>query len=60
LRFQFWPHPSTWMENEKGECIIDSLKNILEDIHVNLTLSTSKWLERFKEETVDYLLENTL
>jgi hypothetical protein len=48
------------MENEKGECIIDSLKNILEDIHVNLTLSTSKWLERFKEETVDYLLENTL
>jgi hypothetical protein len=27
------------------------------DIRDNLTLSTSEWLERFKGEVVDYLLE---
>jgi hypothetical protein len=29
----------------------------LEDIHVNLMLSTLEWLKRFKGEAVDYLLE---
>jgi hypothetical protein len=28
-----------------------------DNIRHNLTLSTSEWLERFKEEAVDYLLE---
>jgi hypothetical protein len=28
-----------------------------DDIRYNLTLSTSEWLERFKGEAVDYLLE---
>jgi hypothetical protein len=28
-----------------------------DDIRHNLTLSTSEWLERFKGEAVDYLLE---
>jgi hypothetical protein len=45
------------MRNEKGECIIDSLGNTPKDMRVNLTLFTSKWLERFKGEAVDYLLE---
>jgi hypothetical protein len=45
------------MCNEKGKCIIDGVRNIPEDIRLNLTLSTSKWLQRFKGEAVDYLLE---
>jgi hypothetical protein len=28
-----------------------------DDIRHNLTLSTSEWLEHFKEKAVDYLLE---
>jgi hypothetical protein len=45
------------MWNEKGECIIDGVGNIPEDIRLNLTLSTSEWLQRFKGDAVDYLLE---
>jgi hypothetical protein len=33
------------------------MENIPEDIYLNLMLSTSEWLQRFKEEAVDYLLE---
>jgi hypothetical protein len=56
-RFQFGPHPDGWMWNGKGELIIDGVGNIPEDIHLNLMLSTSEWIQRFKGETVDYLLE---
>jgi hypothetical protein len=31
--------------------------NIPEDIRLNLTLSTSEWIQRFKGEAVDSLLE---
>jgi hypothetical protein len=56
-RFQFRPHPNEWMWNEIGERIIDGVGNILEDIRLNLTLFTSEWLQRFKGDAVDYLLE---
>jgi hypothetical protein len=56
-RFQFGPHPDGWMWNGKGELIIDGVGNIPEDIHLNLMLSTSEWIQRFKGEAVDYLLE---
>jgi hypothetical protein len=56
-RFQFGPHPNGWMWNEKGERTIDGVGNILEDIRLNLTLSTSEWLQRFKGDVEDYLLE---
>jgi hypothetical protein len=45
------------MWNEKGERTIDGVGNILEDIRLNLTLSTSEWLQRFKGDVEDYLLE---
>jgi hypothetical protein len=45
------------MWNEKGERIIDGVENIPEDIRLNLALSTSEWLQRFKGEAMDYLLE---
>ena len=60
LRFQFGLHTNRWMWNEKGERIIHSLENDSEDIHVNLILSISKWLKRFKKDAADYLLKNTL
>jgi hypothetical protein len=56
-RFQFGPHPDGWMWNGKGERIIDGLGNIPKDIRLNLTLSTSEWLQRFKGDAMDYLLE---
>jgi hypothetical protein len=56
-RFQFGPHLDGWMWNEKGKRIIDGVGNILEDICLNLTLCTSEWIQRFKGEAVDYLLE---
>jgi hypothetical protein len=46
-----------WMWNGKGECIIDGVGNIPEDIRLNLTLSTSEWLQRFKGDAMDYLLK---
>jgi hypothetical protein len=33
------------------------MENIPEDIRLNLTLSTSKWIEWFKGNAIDYLLE---
>jgi hypothetical protein len=56
-RFEFGQHPDGWMWNEKGERIYHGIGIIPEDIHDNLTLSTSKWLKHFKGEVVDYLLD---
>jgi hypothetical protein len=33
------------------------VENIPEDICLNLSLSTSEWLQRFKGDAMDYLLE---
>jgi hypothetical protein len=45
------------MWNEKGECINDGVGNIPEDIRLNLALSISEWLQWFKGDAIDYLLE---
>jgi hypothetical protein len=56
-RFQLGQHLDGWLWIEIGERIHHSLGIMPEDICHNLTLSTSEWLERFKGEAVDYLLE---
>jgi hypothetical protein len=56
-RFQLGQHPDGWLWNEIGERIHHGVGIMLDDIRHNLTLSTSEWLERFKGEAVDYLLE---
>jgi hypothetical protein len=49
-RFQLGQHPDGWLWNEVGECIHHGIGIMLVDIRDNLMLSTSEWLERFKEE----------
>jgi hypothetical protein len=56
-RFQLRQHPDGWLWNEIRERIHHSVGIMLDDIRHNLTLFTSEWLERFKGEAVDYLLE---
>jgi hypothetical protein len=45
------------MWNKKKKRITNNLEHAAKNIRVNLMLYTSKWLERFKEEAVDYWLE---
>jgi hypothetical protein len=56
-RFQLEQHPDEWLWNEVGQRIHHGIGIMAADIRDNLTLSTSEWLEHFKEEVVDYLLE---
>jgi hypothetical protein len=56
-RFQLGQHPDGWLWNEVREHIHHGIGIMSDDIRHNLTLSTSEWLERFKGEAVDYLLE---
>ena len=56
-RFQFGQHPDGWIWNEKEEFIDHGIGIMTKDIYDNLMLSTSKWLECFKGEAVDYLLK---
>jgi hypothetical protein len=56
-RFQLGQHPEGWIWNEVGECIHHGVGIMPANIRDNLTLSTSEWLEHFKGEAVDYLLE---
>jgi hypothetical protein len=56
-RFQLGQYPDGWLWNEIGERIHHGVGIMPDDIRHNLTLSTSEWLERFKREVVDYLLE---
>jgi hypothetical protein len=52
-RFQLGQHPDGFLWNEIGERIHHSVGIMADDIHQNLTLSTSEWLERFKREAMD-------
>jgi hypothetical protein len=56
-RFQLGQHPDGFLWNEIGERIHHGVGIMADDIPHNLTLSTFEWLERFKGEAVDYLLE---
>jgi hypothetical protein len=56
-KFQLGQHPDGFLWNEIGERIHHGVGIMADDICHNLTLSTSEWLERFKGEAMDYLLE---
>jgi hypothetical protein len=56
-RFQLGQYLDGWLWNEIGERIHHGVGIMPDNIRHNLTLSTSEWLERFKGEAVDYLLE---
>jgi hypothetical protein len=56
-RFQLGQHPDGFLWDEIGERIHHGVGIMADDIRHNLALSTSEWLECFKGEAVDYLLE---
>jgi hypothetical protein len=56
-RFQFGHHPDGFRWNEVGERIHHGVGDMPNDISENLQLSESEWVQRFKGEAVDYLVE---
>ena len=56
-RFQFGHHPDGFMWNEVGERIHHGVGVMPLNIAEDLQLSHSEWIQRFKGEAVDYLLE---
>ena len=56
-RFQFGVHPRGWMWNERGERITDDNGQATMDVRNALQLSLSEWMERFRGDAVDFLLE---
>jgi hypothetical protein len=56
-RFQFGAHPQGYRWNEVGERIHHGLGDIPNNIAEDLQLSESEWIQRFKGEAVDYLVE---
>lgn len=56
-RFQFGVHPNGWMWNELGVRITDDRGDAPMDVRNALQMSLSEWMERFKGDAVDFLLE---
>lgn len=56
-RFQFGAHPDGYMWNEIGERITDDFGHATLDVRNALQLSSSEWMERFRGEAVDFLVE---
>ena len=55
--FQFEQHPDGFIWNEIEERIHHGVGIMVDYICTNLSLSTSEWIEHFREEAVDSLLE---